>query len=165
MDRVHFVVPGNPVGKGRPIMSRRNGQLRAVTPAKTRAYEATVATYAKEAMQGHPPFQGACALSIVAYMAIPKSWPKWKRRAAMAGKLHPTSKPDWDNIGKTTDAIGGKPKRGKRPAVPGIVWSDDAHITQARVVKLYSAEPRVEISVVHLEAGERGVKFIAPEAA
>ncbi|MFA6134707.1 MAG: RusA family crossover junction endodeoxyribonuclease [Phycisphaerae bacterium] len=154
MDRCAFTVPGNPVGKGRPRITTRGGKPRSYTPAKTRSYEATVAKWAKAAMRGHPPFQGACTLSVVAYMPIATSWSAKKRAAALAGELLPTVKPDADNAIKAIcDAIN------------GIVWHDDVQVIDGRVVKLYSGNPRVEVSVVHLEAGERGVKYIAPEAA
>jgi len=140
MDRVSFTVPGDPVGKGRPIMSRRNGQLRAVTPAATVAYEAEVRRCAILAMRGVAPFAGACAVEIAAYMPIPKSWGLGKARKAAAGRVLPIGKPD-------------------------AVWRDDTQAVEVRVVKRYSDRPRLEVSVVHLEAAERGVVIVPKEEA
>ena len=151
MDRVAFTVPGAPQGKARPRFTRTGI---AYTPGKTRAYEALVKRYAKQAMRGLDPFFGACTLSVVAYMPIPRSWPITKRGRASRNEMPCIGRIDGDNILK---AIG--------DACNAIVWRDDAQVTDARVVKRYGLEPRVEVSVVHLEAGERGVKFIAPEAA
>jgi len=166
MDRVSFTVPGDPVGKGRPIMSRRNGQLRAVTPPATVAYEAEVRRCAILAMRGVAPFAGACAVEIAAYMPIPKSWGLGKARKAAAGHVLPIGKPDADNIVKAAlDPLGAKPKRGKRLAEPGAVWRDDTQAVEVRVVKRYSDRPRLEVSVVHLEAAERGVVIVPKEEA
>ena len=153
MDRVHFVVPGNPVGKGRPRITTRGGKPRSYTPAKTRSYEETVAHYARRAMRGLDPFFGACTLSVVAYMPIPRSWPITKRGRASRNEMPCIGRIDGDNILK---AIG--------DACNAIVWRDDAQVTDARVVKRYGLEPRVEVAVVHLSSPERGVKFIPTEA-
>lgn len=151
MDRVQFVVPGAPQGKARPRMTRAG---HVYTPAKTRSYEALVASEAKAAMKGHPPFTGACTASVVAYIGIPASWPAKKRAAALAGEILPTVKPDLDNAIKAVfDAIN------------GVVWLDDKQVIDGRVIKLYSGDPRVEVSVVHLEAKDRGVEYVKPEAA
>lgn len=155
MDRVNFVVPGSPQGKGRPILVRsRAGGVRAITPPKTRGYEAMVMYHARLAMQGQAPYAGACALDVVAYLPIPASWPKWKRDHARLDFLQPTGKPDADNALKIV-----------ADACNGIVWRDDAQVVEARIIKRYSDTPRVEVSIVHLEAKDRGVKIIKTEAA
>jgi Holliday junction resolvase RusA-like endonuclease len=151
IDRVSFTVPGEPKGKGRPRFSSKTGH--AYTPARTRAYEAEVAKVAKIAMQGHKPFHGACTLLVIAYMPIPKSWPKAKREAAREGCLLHTGTPDYDNIGKVMDALN------------KIVWNDDAQVIDGRILKAYSDEPRLKVSVVHLDAGDRGIAFVPTEDA
>ena len=40
------------------------------------------------------PVTGAVLLSVKIYRAIPKSMPKYKREAALSGRLRPTTKPD-----------------------------------------------------------------------
>ena len=66
MDRVAFTIPGEPIGKGRP----RFGNGRTYTPARTRAYEAAIASAAQTAVYraGIAPFRGACAVEVVAAM-------------------------------------------------------------------------------------------------
>lgn len=150
MDRLSFTVPGEPKGKGRPRFTK---QGHAYTPAKTRSYEAAVATLAKAAMKGHPPFLGACSVAVVAYMSIPKSWSKIGQLRARQGFVHPTKKPDADNVVKCLDALN------------GIVWHDDAQAVDVLVRKRYSDNPRLEVSIVHLEAKDRGVAIIKTEAA
>lgn len=50
-NEVRFTVPGEPVGKGRPRLSSRNGFAHAYTPAGTRKYEAMVRKLAGEEME------------------------------------------------------------------------------------------------------------------
>lgn len=47
--RLAFAVPGKPVPKGRPRVTRRNGRPITFTPARTRDYEKRVAAYALQA--------------------------------------------------------------------------------------------------------------------
>jgi Holliday junction resolvase RusA-like endonuclease len=152
MDRVAFTVPGNPVGKGRPRITTRGGKPRSYTPPATRAYEEKVAKHAKAAMDGCSPFFGACTLSVVAYMPIPASWSRPKKGKATRQEIPAIGRIDGDNILK---AIG--------DACNAIVWRDDAQVTDARVVKRYGLEPRVEVAVVHLSSPERGVTIIPTE--
>lgn len=57
-------VPGRPVPKGRPRMTR-NGHV--YTPAKTHAYEAVVASAGADAMDGLPPLTGPVLLAALFY--------------------------------------------------------------------------------------------------
>lgn len=152
MDRLAFTVPGQPVGKGRPRFVRSTGH--SFTPAKTRTYEGIVATFAIEAMRGHPPFEGACSVEVVAYFQIPASWSGKKKLAAIARSVQPTGRPDSDNLLKAVC-----------DSCNGIVWRDDSQATDCRVVKRYAMHPRVEVSIVHLAAAERGVVIHATEKA
>lgn len=82
------------------------------------------------------PFDGPLSLKIDAFLPIPKSWPKWKQRAAIEGDVRPSKKPDWDNIGKQICDV-----------FNGIFWRDDQQIVEATVGKRYSLYPRWEIEV------------------
>ena len=79
---------------------------------------------------------GALNVIITEFRAIPKSWSKRKHIAANMGDIRPTTKPDWDNIGKAVcDALN------------GLVWKDDSQIVHATTEKYYSDDPRVVIGV------------------
>lgn len=52
---INIIVPGKPVGKGRPRFNR-NG--RAYTPKDTHDHEALIAWHAKAAMNRRPPLEG-----------------------------------------------------------------------------------------------------------
>lgn len=140
MNAVVIVLSGTPQGKGRArrrSVKTRDGRkfITTYTPAKTRRYEAALQAAAVSVMRGRAKLDGALRLLMIAVVAVPASWPKRKREFALAGRIRPTSKPDWDNIAKTCDALN------------GVVWVDDARIVDGRVVKWYGPEPEVEIRV------------------
>ena len=57
----------------------------------------------------------------------------------MRGELHPTKKPDADNIGKIV-----------ADALNGVAYQDDAQIILLQIRKTYSEEPRVVVTVCPL---------------
>lgn len=137
-----FVVPGQPVPKGRPRFARVGGFVKAYTPDKTRAYERLVHDYAAiEVIRAKPiVFPLICPLRVVlnAYMTIPVSWAKKKHHDAINGLILPTSKPDFDNLLKTLDGLN------------GLVWNDDAQIVDGRAIKRYSENPRMEVDIFEI---------------
>lgn len=135
---LEITLDGTPKGKGRPRFARATG--RAFTPAATRNYEAALRYAAQEAQGEAPPHAGPLVAEIVAYMPIPKSWPKRRRADALAGRTVPTGKPDVDNLLKTIDALN------------GVVWVDDAQVADVRVRKLFSEKPALTIRIFHWAA-------------
>ena len=130
---ITFTVPGDPMGKARPRFSRKTRH--AYTPTKTVNRETVIKLYARQAMAGRPAMRGAVKVSILATFPIPPSWPLRKRTEAAAGLLRPTVKPDWDNIGKLTDALN------------GVCWLDDKQVVDGRVVKVYGAQPSTRFEI------------------
>jgi Holliday junction resolvase RusA-like endonuclease len=124
---VSFVIPGMPVGKGRPKFARRGNFVSTYTPEKTASYENLVKVKAEEAMQGCSLFDGAVSVEIWLFVTPPASWSQKKQRAALDGGIFPTSKPDVDNVIK-----------GIFDAMNEIVWKDDKQACDLRVVKRYS---------------------------
>ena len=96
---IKFTIPGNPFGKQRPYFGNRRGFKRSKTTlhenlareAWHQVYDGTVATW-------------DVAIDLKAYYCIPKSWPKWKQKAALLGYIRPNKKgpkkPDVDNVSK-----------------------------------------------------------------
>lgn len=120
-----FVVPGVPIPCARARVMRPRGQkVRAMTPARTRSYEANVALVAR-----------AAAIRV-----------RWSGSAPATYKLtidvyRPARRGDWDNYGKgVCDAL---TKAG--------IWADDRYVDDARV-RLFvdKAYPRVEVLVVQV---------------
>jgi Holliday junction resolvase RusA-like endonuclease len=126
---------GEPRCKGRPRISTRNGFARAYTPEVTRNYEAALRMAGQSVMAGREPLDGALSVIVVAGLSIPATMSKGKRLMALAGALHPTKKPDADNIFKCLDALN------------GVVWTDDKNIVQADFRKIYSDAPHLTIQV------------------
>lgn len=136
MSDVTFTVPGAPVGKGRPRFARRGNFVRTFTPEKTASYENLVRVKAEEAMRGRQAFDGAVHVRIDIYVMPPASWSQKKQRAALAGEVHPTSKPDIDNVIK-----------GIFDAMNEIVWCDDKQACSVMVVKRYDQTARAVVRV------------------
>ena len=136
---VAFVIPGTPVGKGRPKFARRGAFTVAYTPEKTASYENLVKVKAEEAMQGRQVIDGAVSVVIALYVTPPASWSLKKQRAALAGEIFPTSKPDVDNVIK-----------GIFDACNEIVWKDDKQACDVRVVKRYAQTARAAVEVREL---------------
>ena len=137
-ERYYFVIPGEPVAKGRPKFSTRGGYVKAITPTKTVNYETLVKlTYSQECPNATI-FEKDIPLSvhIIAFFSIPKSVSKKKSRNMEDGYIRPTKKPDCDNIGKIIcDALN------------GIAFHDDSQIVELTVDKYYSSAPEVRVSI------------------
>lgn len=131
---IEFVVPGNPIAKGRPRFVRATG--RTFTPAKTMNYEGIVAGKAAQAMGAREPFEGPLRVTIRATFLVPQSWSQKRKNAA----VWKTSKPDADNLAKIVDALN------------AIVWRDDAQVCDLTVQKRYGAIAGLTVSVETLSA-------------
>lgn len=133
-----FTVPGNPVAKGRPRFATRGKSVIAYTPKSTKTAETSVTEYAKYHMGLAKPLSGPVAVDITFYMPIPQSKSK-AARERLNGSWH-ISKPDKDNLEKLL-----------LDALNGIVWVDDSQVCQSASRKIYSLEPRTEITITILE--------------
>lgn len=133
---ITFIIPGTPVGKGRPKFARRGNFVTTYTPEKTASYENLVKVKAEEVMQGRPVIDGAVFVSICLYVTPPASWSQKKQRAALAGEVFPTSKPDIDNVLK-----------GIMDACNEIVWKDDKQAVDVVMRKRYATTARATVEV------------------
>lgn len=129
-------VDGPPRGKGRPRFGRAGAFVRVYTDAETEAYEGAIKTYARLAMAGRTPLEGPCDVSICVHLPVPQSWSERKRRAALAGSIYPTSKPDTDNFQKIA-----------LDACNKVVFADDSQVVDLHGFKRYSDRPRLVIIV------------------
>lgn len=137
---LHFHVPGQPVGKGRPRIGKVGNHARMFTPEKTVNYEGLVALAAQQAMAGAALLEGACEVKLRIDCQIPTSWSQKKQRAAAAGAIRPTTKPDADNVIKAIF-----------DAMNGVVWKDDVQAVELAVSKRYSEVPGVAVRVELLD--------------
>lgn len=136
---IEFTIPGAPFGKERPRITVRGGFGHAYTPKKTVDYEKGVRSVAMGKVLKTPGWdaEAPMAVRIVAYYPIPASYTKKKRQAVLEGKLHPTVKPDLDNVCKSI-----------LDAMNGVVYNDDKQIIVLYGEKHYAKEdPNVAVIV------------------
>lgn len=137
---IEFTVAGEPVAQGRPRFSTRGNFVKAYDPAKSKDYKAYVKLVAAAAMKERSlkPLDGAIAVSVRAYVSVPKSKSKKFRENALKGLERPTKKPDCDNIAKIL-----------LDAMTGIAYEDDKQIVKLSVEKYYDEVPRVEVAIIN----------------
>lgn len=138
MSAISFIVPGTPVGKGRPRFAKRGNFVKVYTPEATASYENLVKIIALNAMKkgGHLVLQAAVSMSMEIYVTPPASWSAKKRNSAFLGEIFPTVKPDLDNIIK-----------GVLDALNGVVWNDDKQVIRLEVFKRYAQEARAVVLI------------------
>lgn len=133
---IKITIPGSPIGKGRPKFSTFGGYPKAYTPQKTVNYENLV----KMAFQasGSKGYDKGIQLraEITAYFLIPKSTSNKKRFEMLHGVIMHTKKPDADNVAKSI-----------LDALNGLAFYDDSQICELGVCKMYSDEPRAEVTI------------------
>lgn len=129
-----LTIPGEPCAKQRPRMTKVG---HTYTPEKTVNYETLVKQL--YITQGHERLEGALKMTVNAFFSIPKSASKKNREKMLRGEIRPTKKPDWDNVGKIVS-----------DALNEMAYKDDCQIVDARVVKRYSDNPRVEVEITEL---------------
>ena len=135
--KIHFTIPGEPHGKGRPQFATINGHVTARTPKKTVVYENLVKLeYQRQCGKQRFDDDAMLSVSVLAYYEIPKSASR-KRQAAMAvGHIRPTKKPDADNCIKSI-----------LDSLNKIAYRDDAQVVDVEFRKYYDADPRVEVTI------------------
>jgi Holliday junction resolvase RusA-like endonuclease len=134
---IKLTIPGEPCAKQRP---RTTKQGHTYTPQKTVNYETLVRElYILQNFRQQ--LEGELVMTVRAYFTIPKSASKKKAADMVGGRIRPTKRPDWDNVGKIIS-----------DALNGLAYHDDSQIVTATVEKWYSAEPRVEVEIQEIGA-------------
>lgn len=146
---IQITIPGEPRGKGRPKFARRGRFVTTYTDDKTASYENLIRLAARQAMAGAPPLNGPVRVSVHAWVAVPASFPAWRRKAALEGACRPAGKPDADNILKAV-----------LDGLNGVAYLDDALVCQTSIAKHYAEAPSlvVDVEPIAALAGSRGTK-------
>lgn len=137
---IEIVLAGAPMGKERVRFSRATGA--AFTPERTVNFEGRMALAAQAVMGNRPLLEGPLRVDVIALMPIAESKPRQWKADALAGRIRPTKKPDYDNFAKILDALN------------LIVWADDAQIVTGHIEKHYSAKPMMAVRVTEIEQPE-----------
>jgi Holliday junction resolvase RusA-like endonuclease len=126
-----FIIPGEPVAKGRPKLSRYG----TYTPKKTKEYEEHIKQEWRK--NGYrEPLTGAVMVDITFYRNIQKSGSKAVKTAKLTGKVKPTIKPDLDNYIKAV-----------LDGLNGLAWVDDSQIINISATKEYSMKPETVVLI------------------
>lgn len=124
--KFEIYIPGTPVAKGRPRVSKYG----TYTPKKTADFESYV-EYCWAAEYGNiKPSDKPLNVSIVFRMPIPKKTSKKNRAGMVNGDIRHTKKPDLDNMAKTV-----------LDALNGLAYIDDSQIYSLTLFKTYSEQP------------------------
>ena len=131
--KVSFTIDGDPVGKGRPRVTKTG---RAYTPKATENYEALVKMMYKAQCHYTFPEDVPLDVRITTYHYIPSSASKKPKEAMRTHKARPCKKPDVDNITKII-----------LDALNRLAYHDDAQVVDLQVRKFYSDKPRVVVTI------------------
>lgn len=132
MDRIILTIPGEPIGKARPRMTRTGI---VYTPKKTLNYETLIRELFIIKYPNFQPIDGPVHLHLSAWLKIPKVSKK-KVAAMESGEIRPTKKPDMSNILKSVE-----------DALNTLAYQDDKQIVEVEIKKRYSSRPRIELMV------------------
>ena len=136
MNEWRAIIPGPPIGKGRPRATVRGGQVRTYTPKRTQQWEA-VAASTLMAEWSEAPLDGPVSVGILALFPRPQRM-VWKRKPMPREPY--IQAPDIDNVAKAIlDAL---QKAG--------VLRDDKTVWSLDCIALYCSgdeAPRVELRV------------------
>lgn len=135
MFSITFSVDINPIPKGRPKFARRGNFVRAYTPKKTSDYETKIKTQA-QAVMTREPLETPVAVYLYFRLPIPKTYPKKRIAACLAGSERPIKKPDLDNLAKSV-----------LDGLNGVVYLDDSQLVSLHITKVYAHNPGVDIMI------------------
>lgn len=135
MNVIKFTVPGTPVPKARPRVTRYG----TYTPKRTLDYEKAIreawkATGALPIPAGIPIY-----LTVIARFAVPKS-ESMRRRREMVGRLHTRDSGDLDNIVKAV-----------QDALNKTAYADDCAIACIKATKEWALEESTIVQLTPLE--------------
>ena len=124
---------GVPVPQGRPRFARMGGFVKTYDPNK----KIKDVFKAKFRDQFHGELiEGPIEMDITFFMPIPKSTSKKKRNLMLSNQIKHVKRPDSDNFLKLYQDV-----------LNLIVYEDDSQIWHLNAKKLYSDNPRVEITL------------------
>jgi Holliday junction resolvase RusA-like endonuclease len=128
-----FAIPGKPQAKQRARVTKRGITY---TPKETTNYESLI-KYTFSAMNPDwvpIPKDVPVRLAVTVIVPIPASAPLKRRELMIAGKIRPTSRPDWDNYGKIVS-----------DSLNELLFKDDSQVVDGSVHKYYGESPGINV--------------------
>lgn len=133
MNMYGFILNILPTAQARP---RFTGRGFAYKSKEQRANEDTLAACLLP-YKPTAPFEGALCVTIFANFPVPKSTSKKKAKEMLEGKIHPTKKPDADNVAKNLlDAM-----------TRLQFWRDDVQVTTVICRKRYAELASIGVQI------------------
>ena len=131
-DPVTITLLGEPV----PMAHRTTSDGgRRYVPTKPRNASAALRLAASEQV-GLVPFDEPVKLVMLCEVAIPNSWSKRKKNAAILGLIRPGTRPDLTNMLKLAE-----------DALHGVVWRDDSLVVEQHTKKIYGKQPKLVLTI------------------
>ena len=135
MKPIHFSVPGEPIGKGRPRFSSQGGRPRTYTPPRTAEYESRIAQ-AFRAAGGEIAPRIPLMVAIRVIKGIPNSAPRHIKAMMRDGYIVPDTRPDLDNVIKAV-----------LDGLNGLAWHDDSQATAIVAKQEYADIPGLRVTI------------------
>ena len=127
---MEIVIYGEPIPQGRPRFTKTG---HTYDPQRSRNYKQLVRFWVTQHLKkidGFKPYENALCVDLTFYLGIPTSWSKQKRIQAAQGQIRPIVRNgDIDNMVKAI-----------LDANNGLLWVDDAIITDLSARKRYTAD-------------------------
>ena len=142
---MEIVIYGEPIPQGRPRFTKTG---HTYDPQRSRNYKQLVRFWVTQHLKkidGFKPYEDALCVDLTSYLGIPTSWSKQKRIQASQGQIRPIVRNgDIDNMVKAI-----------LDANNGLLWVDDAIITDLSARKRYTADlARVVLKVTEVKMDE-----------
>ncbi len=141
-----FIIPIEPKAQQRVRFARGGRTYKA--KGQKLAEEAIMAFLSQH--QPDTPLAGPLLLGVKAFLPIPRSKPQKFKKAALAGAIRPTVKPDMDNLLKNVmDCM-----------TSMDFWEDDKQVVEylPGTGKYYSAKPRWELELIPFAGSAHDLK-------
>jgi len=140
--KIEFIVPGDPIAKGRvrssiitPKDPGKKPFIHHYPDKKSVSFENRVMAFFRANHCG-PPTDGPVIVSIISYFKIPASWPKKKKALAQDDTMPMFIRPDGDNIEKSV-----------LDGLNSVAFHDDKQVYKLTWEKYYSREPRTCVCI------------------
>ncbi len=152
---ISLKILGEPIGKGRPKITKTKNFARLYSPTKTVNYESRIITeykrnYSGMVFEANEPIKAviqACFIVPCSNYVFHKKTNSVdltrKGQSMINGLIRPTKKPDCDNIAKIC-----------LDALNGIAYFDDSQVVELVVNKTYSRNPFVSIVLTSLRRND-----------